>query len=70
MCVTNLAFESKSSILSVSEMAVALDEVLARELERGRRLRCGLRTAADDVVSTLASVTLMHKLINQRLRDF
>ena len=55
--VTNLAFESKSSILSVSEMAVALDEVLARELDRGRRLRCGLRIADDDVVSTLPSVT-------------
>ena len=55
---SNLAFESKSSILSVSEMAVALEEVLARELERGRRLRCGLRTADDDVVSTLPSVTL------------
>ena len=39
-------------------MAVALDEVLARELERGRRLRCGLRIADDDVVSTLPSVTL------------
>lgn len=36
-------------------MAVALDEVLAREFERGRRLRCGLRTAAPEV-STLPSV--------------
>ena len=51
-----LAFESKSNILSVSEMAVALEEVLALEFDRGRRLRCGLRTAPE--VSTLPSVTL------------
>ena len=45
--LTHLAFESRSSILSVSEMAVALDDVLAREFDRGRRLRCGLRTGVE-----------------------
>ena len=39
--------ESRSSILSVSEMAVALDDVLAREFDRGRRLRTGLRTGVE-----------------------